>query len=1174
MAKRKRIRATDHRDDDLTRKTRQSRSRPVRRLIRRVGLVVLLLVGLLVAAPTIISQTALRDTLLAAAMPPGWRIETQQAVLGWTGRQTLSGVTIADTAGTPLLTAESMTLSRSLLALAINASDLGKVTLVRPTVYLETRPDGSNWEDLVVAWQQQSAEAPAVSQASTSRAPQLTIDITEGAVQGFDTLTGEQWLLSDVNVMAAAGELVDVQGSAQLATQNPPREGLLKFHWQPAEEGQQLDLLAERLPLAPLRPWLSRLVPGAELAGRLSTQAALAWRAVEGQPDLRLQSSGRLEISDFDFSAASFEGDRLRSGQCQAEWEVAAAGDSFVIRESKIETGWAALAGSCSLTLDEQGKPKLSGLLQQDTKLSGSLNLAQLAAMLPRTLQLRQGVSIDAGVLKFEVARSQQPERASWQLDAVLEGLVGRDRGRQIRWKEPVTLEAELLATPDAWLRPERLTLNSGFAKVALQASPAEIRGDFQLNLDRLASDLGQFVDLEAWQLRGLGEGNFKLARQPDEQFLAGASIDLTDLQVAERGQPLWSEPKLKVRWQATGAERNFTPTLLTTSTLDVHGSREALRVELLQPVDLRGQQQIWNLQVEGNGPLASWAVRLRPWFAAIPRRLEGDAHVRAKLQVADEAIQVTEATGNVVQLRVENDRLTVDEPRVEFTGDGRWETKTSSLRTEQLQLLGSSFSLLARDVAIALAAPSTRTARGSIAFSANLERLAAMTGLVGQSSATWPQGTAVGKLQLSTSAEQVQADFGIKVEQLKLVRTVATAGAVYGRPEVVWTEPQLELTGVAKYLVAADRARLDNLQIRGKTLRLTSSVSLDQVQTTGQLQASGLLEYDPNELAKLVASYGGQTIQLQGDQQVRFQVAGPLLGEANTHWAHRWEANAEAGWSSAGAYGLPLGGGRLSGTLHKGQLQIAPLDIAVGQGRLTAQPQVHLTPGVQQLHLPKGPLVTNVAISQEVSETMLKYVAPILAGATRAEGQFSVNLDQAEIPLRHPKTGHLQGQLAVHRLNVSPGPMVAQLATLIKQIEALSKKEQFLQAATSSRNKAFLTVSERQIDFQVTQGRVYHRNLEFMIDGVPVRSYGSVGFDQTLALMIEVPFQDKWIEDEPALRGFAGQSLQLPIRGTFQKPRIDERAVADLSKQLLQGAATQVIGDELNKQLNKLFGK
>ena len=53
---------------------------------------------------------------------------------------------------------------------------------------------------------------------------------------------------------------------------------------------------------------------------------------------------------------------------------------------------------------------------------------------------------------------------------------------------------------------------------------------------------------------------------------------------------------------------------------------------------------------------------------------------------------------------------------------------------------------------------------------------------------------------------------------------------------------------------------------------------------------------------------------------------------------------------------------------------------------------------------------------------------------------------------------------------------------------------------------------------------------------------------------------------------GLKGQSLKIPISGTLAQPRMDQSAVAGLSQQLLQGAAQQAIGGELNKALDKLF--
>ena len=101
-------------------------------------------------------------------------------------------------------------------------------------------------------------------------------------------------------------------------------------------------------------------------------------------------------------------------------------------------------------------------------------------------------------------------------------------------------------------------------------------------------------------------------------------------------------------------------------------------------------------------------------------------------------------------------------------------------------------------------------------------------------------------------------------------------------------------------------------------------------------------------------------------------------------------------------------------------------------------------------------------------------------------------------------------------------------------------------------------------------RGRVYHRELEFEIDDVPIRSRGSVGFDQSLALVFEITLQEKWLGKH--LRSLAGQAVQIPVQGTFENPRLDSRAISDLLSHFVQEAATQVIGDEVNRQLEKLF--
>ena len=250
--------------------------------------------------------------------------------------------------------------------------------------------------------------------------------------------------------------------------------------------------------------------------------------------------------------------------------------------------------------------------------------------------------------------------------------------------------------------------------------------------------------------------------------------------------------------------------------------------------------------------------------------------------------------------------------------------------------------------------------------------------------------------------------------------------------------------------------------------------------------------------------------------------------------------------------------------------MRIDPLALAVAEGQLNAAPDVRLDPEPMLLTLPKGPVLTNVKISPEVSEAMLKYIAPVLAGATQSEGQFSLQLDGARVPLLDTKKMDASGQLTVHSVRVVPGPMAKQWVDLAQQIQSLVKRTDA--AAAQGRQVTLLTVQDQQVNFKVADGRVYHQGMEFQMGDLTCRSEGSVGLDETVAITLRLAIPDKWVEGQPLLAGFKGQQLAIPISGTLSRPQMDQRAVASLSKQLIQGAAQQAVGGEIDKALGKFF--
>ncbi|OHB85765.1 MAG: hypothetical protein A2V98_23275 [Planctomycetes bacterium RBG_16_64_12] len=107
-----------------------------------------------------------------------------------------------------------------------------------------------------------------------------------------------------------------------------------------------------------------------------------------------------------------------------------------------------------------------------------------------------------------------------------------------------------------------------------------------------------------------------------------------------------------------------------------------------------------------------------------------------------------------------------------------------------------------------------------------------------------------------------------------------------------------------------------------------------------------------------------------------------------------------------------------------------------------------------------------------------------------------------------------------------------------------------------------------------MVDGRVYHKDLEFVFPDLVIRTYGSVGLDQSLAITAEMPIPPKWLGNDALVNSaLRDQLMRVPIGGTLSKPKIDQKALDRLSQQFLQKAARNVLEDGLNRGFERLFG-
>jgi translocation and assembly module TamB len=1191
---------------------RASRSGGIR---RRLLVLLALFVVIVALLPLLVANTRLRDAVLSAALPADdVRVTAAGASLGWFSAQSLNGVEVKDADGKLLLSAASLSVDRSPLSLLLNPSNFGTIQIIRPQLHLAIRPDGSNLEDVLNSLLSElAASQPSEPDANKpSTRPAYAIHLVDGTIHAEDLATNSKWRIEGIQLQYTTGASVGNVGSGTFAANvvelaaggngaaaGAPSGQIAVSLKQVAAGRQELTWQITGLSLAPAEPWLRRFIVASELSGILSGQGAAAWTASPSTVPDDISTSGLLTIDRLDASAPLLNGDRIRLTRVELPWQLAAQPARLTIQDLQLRCDAARIGvrGSVDTTVRSQDL-SLANLIsnaaaQHNLETRGSLDLASLAAMLPKTLRIRDDTKITSGTL--DLAGHCQPAGAGQRIAASLRTsqLAATSAGRALQWERPVNADVQLTRL-NTGLRIDSLACESDFLEIAANGTPQDFAASAEFDLNRLAQQLGQFVNLSEFELAGTGEAKLEWKQTEDNRFSARADASLSQLRVALEHGAIWAEPELKIAASADGTLDAISrrPSRVDSGRVQLSAQGDELDARLANAVILNAAEPAWPIAVNAEGRIGRWLTRARPWMSMDDWQIDGESKLTTNIRVAHHLIDLGDTKFSATDFRATSPAWNISEPRLELSGSGRWNASTGEATTDAAQLVTSTVSLAVKNVAYRppqnSATNSNAQLTGVAAIRADLARLSAWRATPANEREYHPQGELTGNLRFAQQNGRITGELTATGNNLALSQasrgagTRAERGSASGQKSI-WNDPRVAVRALGTYETTTDRLDLNQLTLQSNTLQAAAKGTVDKLSTAANVNLSGSLNYDLAQVTPLLAPYIGDGVKLVGREQARFALAGQLNSpntefhsvslslQSPNHWSRRVRAQVDLPWSGASVYGLPVGPGRIAAVLGDGGVRVEPLSLAVGEGQLSLAPSLRLDPSPAELIHPAGPLVTNVRISPEVSEAMLKYIAPVLTGATQTEGLFSMQLEATRMPLGEMRRLDSAGKLTVHSVRVVPGELAREWIALAQQIEAIAKRQDSTALATKP-PVTLLSIRDQQVNFRVVDGRVHHQNMEFQVGDIVMRSQGSVGLDETLAIMLQVPIQDSWIASQPLLSGLKGQSLQVPISGTLTRPQVDQRAIASLSQQLLQSAAGQAIGGELNKALDKLF--
>lgn len=1122
-------------------------------------------------APQLLVRSPLKRTLVQQAtadLNVSVNVGTVEA--GWLAPLVVQDIVVIDGESNQILEVESVRTRRSLLKLLTSGPSDLELTIERPKLQVVLRPDGSNLEDIVASW----------DTADESSAPmRCRLEVLEGTINAYDTTTDREWKAEDLaaTIDLTTGDALELDlNLASEVHADTNSAGTLETDVSLNQNQGSIELVAGSLPLAVTEPLLRRFDRAAELGGTLEGRVVVKWNDSESHLEFE-----ELEVRTFALRSEWLQEDRLLLDTMKVTGAATTTADKWQLKNVRLSSdllnGRLDGDGDFASPQAESGPEFMSWLPRGAWKAEGEVDLAKLSQQLPQTLRLRPGTRLTSGRVTFQLTGAGQGPSQRWNGTLQTDALAAQAASEEVRWDNPLAVAFALHAENGA-LRVDQFDCDAGF--LAIQASGAADSGNLEIraDIDRFSSEAGQFIDLGHQHVAGqlAATAGWKQTETGELTLEADARADEFVWLTADHAP--WREKALEIHFEGTGRTDGTQLTELTTGSLSISSAQDRCHVQLTQEVPSVGSQGPWPLRVALQGNLDSWIPRLR---LALP--IDGEIDLQSDLTLAGSTIEFHEAKTRLVGMNAEFGSWAIREREVEVTTQGSLNLANGSGAAEHLTLISSSVAFRAEDVSFH-SGPALAIA-GRVGYRADLGKIWSWSGTEDARLA----GQVVGQAQLAVDPEKFDVSWTTNLENAEYsVAANSNPRGALAQPgwAPLWSEKQVTVAGQLRR--AGDRILLDRVEVQSAAFQMDGSGSVSDLSDRCNLELKGKLSYDFEELTRRFGTLKQYDIQLAGNSSQPFSFQGPLRGARDSsqlvsldkedgppsRGAPMWTemlAAAKLDWTSAIVQRVRIGEGSVESNLRDGVLTFTPVNVTVSDGQVMLAPEIDLRRDPIMVHLPAGPLAERVAITQEMCNSWLKYLAPLVADATAVQGLFSVTLEDSTMPVNDPTRGNVRGTLDVHSVQVGPGALSLEFLRLANQIKTLVGRGST--GGGTPLSARWIQLPEQRVQFRVRDNRVHHEGLQVVADDVTIRTSGSVGIDGSLALIAAVPIRDEWVANDRWLSSLRGQVIQVPIRGTFSNPQLDARVLDQMAKQFLGGAASRLLEQELGRGLDRLFG-
>lgn len=915
---------------------------------------------------------------------------------------------------------------------------------------------------------------------------------------------------------------------------------------------------ADGFELSSIEPWFRSVEPTSRLQGELNATGRVSWN-----DDGFAASVKRAVATNIDIDLPVYEVDQIQIASVEASGRLDASRQTInVDGDIRSEFG-TFVARKVHLALPQTKLDWKSIVAPFRGDCDIDIDIAKTSTALPWLIPVREDLQLTAGRAKMKIRGGTEPhERLTGEVS--LSDVSARGRQQEMRWEQPVLLSIDIRR--DQGLQVENLHLDSDFLVARLNGSLEAGNGTVSGDLGKLHRELSRWLDLPVTKMHGQLTGELHWELNGD-QVVGEGELDVIDALVKRSGQTPWSDARVHVDWKSVAL-------LSETGTPALQSADFVLLTSTEDRIDWHARQSNTGLTWNGDAVMKlEHLPRAELADGSGTTVIEGTLRGGIEGTTVDDTLNITNVNATIDQLHIRGENVLVREPTVIFRASGSVEKKQGVAHLDQFEFTSTTVAFGGKNLLVDWR--DQLSVKFDAATRADLSKLDRWIPASQSDFYRW-EGEFVGNVALELALAKISGSWSGSVDKFAMRRVPVggVSGGLAGLNDTIWREAKLTSKGQLTFEFDTQSLLVD-VSATSDAVELSLAGEVRDVSTTPFAALKGEIGYDYDHLQPNLQLLLGPSIKITGNGRQPIRISGPVLADSRQDPMNRPVVNpkleAEAGvdWQSASGYGVNVGAGQLQAKLSAAVVTFTPLDFPLANGRLHAEPWVDLRSAPGRVFLKPGPIMEKVNITPDMCRTWVRFAAPLLANATRAEGQLTAQLDHAELPLGNPQSATAIGTLQIHEGRAGAGPLVHEILALAGQMQGIVKR----QPTNLGQSKVdWVTLPPQEIDFRLSEGAVYHQRFEMRVKDIRLVTSGTVYMDQTIDLVCEVPVQDEWLKSNRLLSSLRGTTFRIPVTGTLSEPKLDRRILGDLGKKMLRGATEDLLRDQLEKGLRDLF--